>query len=300
MLRFVKAKEDDEEYEVVTLAIKKRFAWLLRKVDSWRFRKPILGYFETHLVDHCNMNCRRCAHFSCLAEPSFADIESFKKDLSRLCELFANVRVIRLMGGEPLLHGQVVGFMRAAREAFPKARIHLVSNGLLADRMEKEFWESCHALDVIFQVTVYPPLGEWRLERIRAICRAEKVRLELSFTDEFAAWLNRDGDSPLAETFKECRKAIYCPLLKEGRLFTCATAAFVGFFNKRFGSHYPVDTGIDLYETGLTGRDVLKRLEQPIPFCRYCARVKEPKPWSNGCPEADDWFVGQGTKSVGP
>lgn len=207
------------------------------------------------------------------------------------------MRVIRLMGGEPLLHGQVIEFMRSAREAFPRARIHLVSNGLLAGRMGKEFWESCRALDVIFEVTVYPPLGEKRLEEIRAACKTGKVRLRLSFTNQFLAWLNRDGDSPSEKTFTECRKMLYCPLLKDGRLFTCATAAFVGFFNKRFGSRYPVATGIDLYEAGLTGREVLRRLERPIPFCRYCARVKEAKPWSNNRPEADDWFVGRGVRA---
>jgi len=68
------------------------------------FRKPELRYVELHLTDHCNLNCKGCGHYCPLAPPQYADLQQYHSDMRRLRQLFRNVRTIRLMGGEPLLH----------------------------------------------------------------------------------------------------------------------------------------------------------------------------------------------------
>jgi molybdenum cofactor biosynthesis enzyme MoaA len=107
--------------------------------DFSLFGKPQLGYLEANLVDHCNLNCRRCSHFAPLAEPHFVAPDDFERDMRRLSALFRNIRVIRLMGGEPLLHPEAERFLSIARTAFPLARIHLVTNGLLLDELREAF-----------------------------------------------------------------------------------------------------------------------------------------------------------------
>ncbi len=52
------------------------------------YYKNVLPKLETHLVDHCNLNCKGCSHFSPLSSPNFADYNQFTKDLTRLSELF--------------------------------------------------------------------------------------------------------------------------------------------------------------------------------------------------------------------
>ena len=49
--------------------------------------------------------------------------------------MITNVHTIRLMGGEPLLHPEVVKFCKATRELFPNSEIVLVSNGLLLPKL---------------------------------------------------------------------------------------------------------------------------------------------------------------------
>jgi hypothetical protein len=39
-----------------------------------------MKYLEHHIVDHCNLNCIGCSHFSPLAEKWFEDFETFKLD----------------------------------------------------------------------------------------------------------------------------------------------------------------------------------------------------------------------------
>ena len=39
--------------------------------------------FIVDIVDHCNLNCKGCGHFSPLASKSFLDLETFENDLRR-------------------------------------------------------------------------------------------------------------------------------------------------------------------------------------------------------------------------
>jgi len=66
---------------------------------------PELKNISVDIVSHCNLNCQCCDHFSPLAEKSFANIDIFEKDINRLSEISnATLDVLKLMGGEPLLH----------------------------------------------------------------------------------------------------------------------------------------------------------------------------------------------------
>ena len=257
---------------------------------AWPFGRPLLEYVETHLVDHCNMNCRGCSHFSPVAEPWFADVDTFRGDLEALSRLFRSVRTLRLMGGEPLLHPQVERFLVSARAVFPKARIHLVTNGLLLDDRPETFWAACRENRIDLSITIYPPMTA-RAEPCAVLCRKQGVRVRMTRADQFCVWLNKQGDSPVVETFAQCRKTLYCPVLRAGRLYTCATSAYSEFFNKRFGPTLPQSGGLDLSEKGLTGKKVLRWLDQPVVLCRYCAAEKGVAAWSNGRAAAADWFV---------
>jgi molybdenum cofactor biosynthesis enzyme MoaA len=79
------------------------------------FQKPELKYLELHLTDHCNLNCKGCGHYSPIAQENFASFVEFKKDMLRLGHLFRNIQIIRLMGGEPLLHPDVAFFLLKTR-----------------------------------------------------------------------------------------------------------------------------------------------------------------------------------------
>lgn len=55
-----------------------------------------------HITEHCNLNCKYCAHFSCIAEPEFYDLEMFESDISRLSYLLkGELRDLILIGENP-------------------------------------------------------------------------------------------------------------------------------------------------------------------------------------------------------
>jgi len=101
-----------------------------------------------HLTDHCNLNCKGCAHFAPIAEKWFADPVEHERDMERLSQLVAGIKTIRLMGGEPLLHPKIEPFLVSTREKFPEANIRLVTNGLLLQKMKTTFWSACKANNI--------------------------------------------------------------------------------------------------------------------------------------------------------
>jgi uncharacterized radical SAM superfamily Fe-S cluster-containing enzyme len=83
-----------------------------------------LESFDIYVAEHCNLGCYRCNHFSQLAKPEFADLETTERDLQRLSILSGgNIPAIMLVGGEPLLNPELHEFMRIARLYFPQSRI---------------------------------------------------------------------------------------------------------------------------------------------------------------------------------
>jgi uncharacterized radical SAM superfamily Fe-S cluster-containing enzyme len=87
---------------------------------------------DIYIAEHCNLGCYSCNHFSPIAEPEFANLESVDRDLARLAELSSgNIGSIMLVGGEPLLNPELPEFMRIARQHFPKSRIQTITNGFL-------------------------------------------------------------------------------------------------------------------------------------------------------------------------
>ena len=58
-------------------------------------KKPDLAFFNVNLVDHCNLNCKYCDHFSPVAEEKYVDIKELERDFKRINSL-VNVKYIAL------------------------------------------------------------------------------------------------------------------------------------------------------------------------------------------------------------
>ena len=105
--------------------------------------------FAIHIVEHCNLNCISCAHISPVAKECFYDLNEYITEAKCLSSLFCSeIGELLLMGGEPLLHPDIIEFMRVSREAFIYGNILLVTNGILLDSMKQDFWDACRKYDI--------------------------------------------------------------------------------------------------------------------------------------------------------
>jgi len=267
--------------------------WWDRRIAK---RKPVLHRLVVHITDHCNLNCAGCTHFSNISDPSYADVGAFEKDINRLSTLFANISEIYLLGGEPLLHPDVISFMRVTRAAFPNARINVMTNGVLAHRMEAPFWEALAQYNVVLVCDLYPIA--LKVDKVNALAAKYGATIEWTESrDEFFRLpIDPKGCHDAADAFKRCRWVNNCPIMRDGKLYPCAYIAYAYILKKKFdlpGMEVTEKDEISIYDTD-DPYEIMEFLLNPVPWCRYCDfdsmkmrawdRSKHlPSEWIDGC-----------------
>ena len=234
-------------------------------------------HFEVHLAEHCNLNCYACNNFSPIAEPEFVDIEEFRRDFERMGSIFSHsCERIYLLGGEPLLHPEIITLMEIARKNFREGDISVFTNGLLLKKMDDSFWKACRDNNVGIILSAYPIKLD--IEGIKALAEKFGVRFQYAWGDTSSMHdmfsitpLNLKGDSNAKLNFGICVRAQNCLTLSHGKLFTCSFVPHVHHFNKKFGENIEVtpEDYVNIYDD-VKAEYILKRMSEPIPACRYC------------------------------
>lgn len=244
--------------------------------------------FEVHVAEHCNLSCRDCLHFSPLAKEEFLDIDEYRKDCARLSELFdSEVERLYLLGGEPLLHPNLVEIMKISREAFRYGQIGIITNGVLLPSMDDAFWAACKEYRIEVMPTKYPVTVDYDAVEKRA--KQEGVFYH-PHADKMPRMLRTPlslkGDQPVERNYYACNHSNNCLTLRHGRLYTCEIAAHAHHLKKHFDLNISVSerNGIDIYAVN-SPEELMEKLTKPIPFCRYC-RMDDRDFWEN-------WSVSQ-------
>lgn len=258
--------------------------WFVAKYIT---RKPFLIHVEYHVVDHCNLNCKGCAHFSNISPESFRKVKGFEKDIACLASK-VNLYELVILGGEPLLHPDLASFFSAARKYYSKSKINLCTNGLFLSKMNDEFWASMRENKIGIKLTIYPPMKKDSGDIIRLI-HQQRVKIAHVFVaNYFNVGRNRNGDSnPVAE-HKHCPRRI-CHHLRDGRLYTCPDACYMDYFNSYFHQEIPKDPGIDIYTN--SGKDLERYVTTYKDMCRYCTSKYRIFQWAQSKNEINEWDV---------
>lgn len=237
----------------------------------------MIPYIETHIVDHCNLKCKGCSHFSGLAQPSFKSIEEFEKEVKRLSEF--GVGIFRILGGEPLLHPQVIDFCLLARKYFPNSNVVLVTNGILIGQLTNEQIEILNDNRIFLDISCYGlKLNEEKINKF-------KLKYYSSNTSKmmYNISLDLEGQQDPYISFVNCdlvQGGWY--FLKENRIYQCCIMANINFFNQYFGKDVPCkidDISIDIFEH--TEQEIMEFLTHPHQICRYCNTIKRHHSYDN-------------------
>ncbi len=264
--------------------------------------------FEVSLVDHCNLSCQMCDHYSQLSEPWFVDMEQFERDMARMGELFEHkIAAISLLGGEPTLHPCIIDCMRITRGQFPDAEVIVLTNGTLLLQLEtsgqRNFWQACRDYDVHIIVTVYPIKMDYEaIER-----KAEEYGVSLAMSSDIHAKaltkVVKTSDKHTMDLTGSVER-FYCVnclyfnkfcVLKDGRIYMCPIAAHIDIFNKRFGQELAIK-GADYLDIDRIGswREVAEFSCQYTPFCSYCDLKKwgHHGPWGPSKKTIEEYIEG--------
>lgn len=222
---------------------------------------------EVNAVWHCNLSCQSCSHGSPSMPEGYADLVRVEHDLRHLSQ-WMTVEHVRILGGEPLLHPDIVGLLKAvARSGIGRGR-RLLTNGITLAQQSEEFWAEVEEV----HVSVYPSTARHLArQRDTVVSAAQRSRTTLVFKnfDFFRVSLSTARHAP------ELTQLIYgtcqianrwrCLTWTPGRLHRCPQSALL---NNR------VQTTVDSLKIAdiRSTEDIHEWLlqEQPLSSCSLC------------------------------
>lgn len=243
-----------------------------------------LGYVEIHLTDHCNLNCVGCSHFSNIAKPYFKNYIEFVAEMTELSEKF-DVKVLRLMGGEPLLHPDCMKFCSTARSIFPHAQIVLVTNGILLNKVD---------VNLLNENNIVVCLSNYNLNLNTPQFFGIKNTQTHYKSELYNISLDLDGKQDREEAFRNCDlHTHHWNFYKDGRLYACCVAPNIHIFLEHFGIEWQYkedEIGISVFDH--TPEEILEFLNNSTPLCRYCNTIARSKSKVRHCKskgEIEEW-----------
>ncbi|MDR2391226.1 MAG: radical SAM protein, partial [Planctomycetota bacterium] len=249
---------------------------------------------DIHVADHCNLRCKACGHFSCLADGEvFHDAETVEKSLERLADLVPNICNLHILGGEPLLHPELPEIVAVARRQYPLANMTMATNGILLTRMSLRLRSSLKNNQVKVIVSLYPPLFE-RVDELAAWLGSEGLPFRINRIDSFE---RRILPRPIFDKRRMFAKCGHKMCLRGSRVGYCVMALFTDYYNRRFGpGRLPEDPGVDVFAHA-GGKSFLAALNRPLELCRQCVACDAGKQYfrdwapAGKNPRPEDWFI---------
>ena len=253
-------------------------------------------HLEIQVVEHCNLNCASCTHFSPLAEPSFIDTDRFFEQLKKANKIFnTHCKSLKIMGGEPLLHPSIDELLYFARKAMPTTNITVQTNGILLTKMNKDFWVACRENDILVRVTRYPV--KMHIEEINGIAERYEVNLKFHPSDSVVKSFNLypidvSGKGNEEDNYSNCRMKCRYVLIKDDKLYPCPIAGNAEHFNMAFG------TNLDCSDKNYMNIDCVNSFDKfvefaghAIAFCKYCKPTEYKKNigWSHSQKKITEW-----------
>jgi cyclic pyranopterin phosphate synthase len=228
---------------------------------------------QTDLVDHCNLSCRDCDHASPSFKKRHAEPETLHRDFSILAKVY-KPQLVQLLGGEPLLHPDIIGAIHAIRSSGISERIMVFTNGLLLDRMKDDFWASVDDLEI----SVYPGSGldQIQINRYKDKAIEYNVRLKVYAYQQFRRQFSLPGSHDPALTqriYDACMKVHVwgCHSVYAGHIYRCPQSIFIPRMLGLPPEQLRRD-GLEIRDTPEFFDQLLAYLTSPVPLqaCRNC------------------------------
>lgn len=241
--------------------------------------KIIRPNLEFYITKMCNLKCLGCTRDSAFIKNHHADFESYKKDLKALSKVIA-VKRFRIMGGEPLLSGQLIDYLVAARKSGMFGEIGICTNGLLLFKQNDDLFKHLDFVDVsIYPGVDYEAIRQELLRR-QAINPGFKFKLK-KYTTFFKVNLKFENSmKKTLKTYQNCRIAHQwsCHTFDEGYYYKCGKP----LIQKNYDEIRGIDRHYNRGGIAIHKPDLKKRLieyindPKPLEHCKSCLGTSGP------------------------
>lgn len=225
---------------------------------------------EAHIVDHCNLTCAECCSLSPLLPAWFASPDAIAADL-RMAAKVLKPGIFKLVGGEPLLHPQLVDLIHAVRATGIAPVISVTTNGLKLGEMPAAFWQGIDAVTISRYPR--PRLAPDLIAHIEAQAAAHAVRLNWKMQNEFTSMTRQSAGTDYAQAqriYHDCWIRERCHMVRDGMFYTCTRPAH---FNTLYQGMQDFQAdGLRLRDDARMLDDMLAYLyrEKPLKACLEC------------------------------
>lgn len=224
------------------------------------------------IIEHCNLNCRNCSHFSQFKDNKERSVQYIEEDVKLLVERM-DIDEFHIFGGEPLLHSDITGVVLTLRKVLgPEVEIRLLTNGLKILSMPDSFWLAVKITNTVIELTEYVLKVDYAM--IEEAIRSREIPLIVRVTTEFYNFMDPTGKQDAEESFRQCSVCKHT-YYEDGNIFLCAYVKSVPFANKHFG--YNIE--YDYVPITASNEKILNYLKHPCSTCRFCKASRQPEAW---------------------
>jgi hypothetical protein len=203
----------------------------------------------------------------------FVDPGDLSSDLTTLARSYHS-NVLKILGGEPLLHPDLLGVMTAARDSRVADTIEIWTNGLLLPRMDDRVWEVADSV----RISLYPgrSLKQHQLDACVDIARRHNVPLRYKRYEAFQESYSEQGTDDLElvnRIYATCNSAHRwrCQTVAGGWFYKCAQSYMIPR-GMELGPEATHRNGIQIEDSPEFRGRLLSYLtsSEPLPACRNC------------------------------
>jgi uncharacterized Fe-S cluster-containing radical SAM superfamily protein len=223
-----------------------------------------IARFEIDAVKSCNLSCAGCNHLSPAFVKGHVDPAALEVDL-RVVARHIHAANVRILGGEPLLHPDILGVIDAARRSGLGETLSVVTNGVLLARMPAAFWEKVDLVDVSIYPGVAVDEGVLRAHAGKVI-----VRRPDTFYETFSTLRNED-EAQTRRIFETCTLLDFCIGLCDRRVYRCMRSAFIPAKVAHASLHDGID-GLPVEDDAGFEPRLARYLDgkDPLASCSFC------------------------------
>lgn len=197
---------------------------------------------EVNVVYGCNLKCQYCTHYS--REIKGMESVDTLREWFDLWKNRVHPRLLRILGGEPLLHPNLPDIIRLAKESWPDSDIEVITNGLLLRKASDEVFKAMAETGIRFSISMH--YGDRRYFEIVEAGLVRVIQHSVRFIsyNSHRHWgkpyrLSLDGKPlPFAsdpdEAWEKCPHHHKCATLYDGKIYHCPQVA-LGYYGFRHG-----------------------------------------------------------------
>ena len=258
-----------------------------RKRDTIPMQIPALEINATYT---CNLKCEYCAHLGRYIK-GIVPLESIKEWLASWKNRLLPC-IVRILGGEPLLHKDIYQVVRAVYETWTESQRILVTNGLI-ERHDDHFVRSVRETDTHIWVSVHhdtPRMHAVIDANINRWRNAGLIVIKNLFTNEWRKCYRMHGNKPVPfdtdpkTAWDRCCTQRNCMTLLDNQLYMCPQAALFqyAYKNKFVGEEWKLSADYKPLPPTCTWRELVNFVENKHEqsICRMC-----PDQWFNATPQ---------------